>query len=117
MMPRAFMEFWPNRLCCGAVFGLLLGGCTAVDSAAELAGLKTNSGEPKAFVIEQRRPDADYVPVGTTISRPAKRKTVEEFKKLEAELQAKQISNEAAGTQARRLGNTPPPAPATLPKD
>ncbi|PTM43538.1 hypothetical protein [Bosea sp. 124] len=37
------------------------------------------------------------------------------FKKIEAELDAKRLSNEAAGNQAKSLGATPPPKPATLP--
>lgn len=100
-----------------ALVALLIGGCTAVRGAAELTGLATTPGEPKPFVVEQRPQNPQYVPVGTSITRSAPRKTVEEFKKLEAELAAKQISNEAAGTQARSLGATPAPAPAKLPAD
>jgi hypothetical protein len=38
-----------------------------------------------------------------------------EFKTIEAELDAKRIANEAAGSRARSLGATAPPKPATLP--
>lgn len=100
-----------------ALLALLAGGCTVVRGAAELTGMATTPGEPKPFVVEQRPTDPQYVPVGTTVSRTAPRKTVAEFQQLEAELTAKQISNEAAGTQARALGATPPPAPAKLPTD
>lgn len=86
--------------------------------AAELTDLATKPGEPKPFVTETRPQDPKYIPIGTTVSREAKRKTVDDFKALEAELDAKRISNEAAGTQAQDLGKAlPPPAPAPLPKD
>lgn len=42
-------------------------------------------------------------------------KTRAEFKKIEAELDARRISNDAAGTQAQALGKAlPPPAPAKV---
>lgn len=98
--------------CAGALLGMLLGGCGVMRGAAELTDMATTPGEPKPFVLETRPPDPKYVPVGSAISREAKRKTVAEFKQLEAELEAKRISNEAAGSQAQTLGMTPPPAPA-----
>jgi hypothetical protein len=94
-----------------------LGGCGAARGVAELTDLATTPGEPKPFVAETRPQDPKYIPIGTTVTREAKRKTVDEFKALEAELEAKRISNEAAGQQAQELGKTPPPAPATLPKE
>lgn len=97
--------------------GLALGGCEATRGVAEMTDLATKPGEPKPFVLDTRPREPKYIPIGTTVTRPAKRKTVEEFKALEAELEAKRISNEAAGTQAQGLGKTPPPAPAVLPKD
>ncbi|MEN5083993.1 hypothetical protein ABE438_16045 [Bosea sp. TWI1241] len=101
-----------------AVTGLLataLAGCEAARGVAEFADLATKPGEAKPFVVETRPQDARYIPVGTTVSRDAKRMTVEDFKKLEAELEAKRVSNAAAGTQAQSLGQTAPPAPAKLP--
>lgn len=97
--------------------GAALGGCGAVRGAAELTDLATTPGEPKPFVTETRPQDPKYIPIGTTVTRQAKRKTVDEFKALEAELEAKRISNEAAGAQAQGLGKTAPPAPAVLPKE
>ena len=97
--------------------GLALGGCEATRGVAEMTDLATKPGEPKPFVLDTRPREPKYIPIGTTVTRSAKRKTVEEFKALEAELEAKRISNEAAGTQAQGLGKTPPPAPAVLPKD
>ncbi|MBN9447025.1 MAG: hypothetical protein J0I67_08930 [Bosea sp.] len=91
---------------------MLLGGCEAARGVAEFTDLATKPAEPKPFVLETRPQDPKYVPVGSAVTRDAKRKTVEEFKKLEAELEAKRISNEAAGVQAQSLGKTPPPAPA-----
>lgn len=98
--------------------GVVLGGCEATRGVAELTDLATKPGEPKPFVVETRPQDPKYIPIGTTVSREAKRKTVDEFKKLEAELDAKRISNEAAGAQAQTLGKAlPPPAAPTLPKE
>ena len=91
--------------------GAALGGCEAARGGAELTDLATKPGDPKPLVTETRPQDPKYIPIGTTVSREAKRKTVDEFKKLEAELDAKRISNEAAGTQAQHLGKVlPPPA-------
>lgn len=96
--------------------GAALGGCEAARGVAELTDLATKPGDPKPFVAETRPQDPKYIPIGTTVSREAKRKTVDEFKKLEAELDAKRISNEAAGTQAQQLGKVlPPPAPPPAP--
>jgi hypothetical protein len=100
-----------------ALVAVLLGGCEAARGVAELTDLATEPGEPKPFVTETRPQDPKYIPIGTTVTREAKRKTVDEFKALEAELEAKRISNEAAGSQAQALGKTPPPAPAALPKE
>lgn len=99
-----------------------LGGCQAARGVAEMTDFATTPGEPKPFVVETRPQDPRYIPIGTTVSRQAKRKTVDEFKKLEAELEAKRTSNEAAGSQAQTLGKVlpppaPPPAPPPLPKE
>ena len=111
-MPQALVRTSSKVVCAAALLGLLLGGCEAVRGAAELTDMATKPGEPKPFVLETRPQNPNYVPVGSTIKRDAKRKTVEEFKKLETELEAKRISNEAAGSQAQSLGKTSPPAPA-----
>lgn len=102
--------------------GIALGGCEAARGVAVMTDLATKPGEPKPFVTETRPQDPKYIPIGTTVTREAKRKTVDEFKKLEAELDAKRISNEAAGTQAQTLGKAlpppaPPPAPPPLPTE
>ncbi len=102
--------------------GAMLGGCQAARGVAEMTDFATTPGEPKPFVIETRPQDPKYIPIGTTVTRQAKRKTVDEFKKLEAELDAQRISNEAAGTQAQSLGKVlpppaPPPAPPPLPTE
>jgi hypothetical protein len=95
-----------------------LGGCQAARGVAEMTDFATTPGEPKPFVVETRPQDPRYIPIGTTVTRQAKRKTVDEFKKLEAELEAKRISNEAAGSQAQTLGKVlPPPAPPPQPKE
>ena len=98
--------------------GVALGGCGAARGVAEFTDLATKPGDPKPFVTETRPQDPKYIPIGTTVSREAKRKTVDEFKALEADLDAKRISNEAAGTQAQELGKVlPPPAPPPMPKE
>ena len=93
------------------------GGClqgTPVQSAAQITGFSTTPGEPKDFVKEGRVGDVNYIPVGTKIDRPAKRITPGEFKALEGQLDAQRGSNEAAASQAKVLGSTPPPAPPTV---
>ncbi|HEV7328917.1 MAG TPA: hypothetical protein VGN91_27985 [Bosea sp. (in: a-proteobacteria)] len=102
--------------------GAVLGGCQAARGVAEMTDFATTPGEPKPFVVETRPQDPKYIPIGTTVSRQAKRKTVDEFKKLEAELEAKRTSNVAAGSQAQSLGKVlpppaPPPSPPPLPKE
>ena len=101
---------------------IALGGCESARGIAEATDFATTPGQPKPFVVETRPQDPRYIPIGTTVTRQAKRKTVEEFKKLEAELEAKRISNDAAGSQAQSLGKVlpppaPPPAPPPLPAD
>lgn len=98
-----------------AAQGLTLSGCVGdgpVKGLAEATGMATTPQESKPFVKETRRAEADYIPVGSSVTRAAPRKKPEDFKKLEADLEAKRISNEAAGSQAQQLGATPPPAPA-----
>lgn len=92
--------------------GLATAGCSK--DIAEATGMATTAQESKPFVRESRRADADYIPVGSSVTRTAQRKPPDDFKKLEAELEAKRLSNEAAGTHAQQLGSTPPPAPAPV---
>lgn len=100
-----------------AAFGTAAAGCAGEGgkAIAEAAGMATTPQEAKSFVQETRPADSAYIPVGSAVTREAARKPVDDFKKMEAELEAKRISNEAAGTQAKSLGATPPPKPATLP--
>ncbi|PZO01992.1 MAG: hypothetical protein DCF30_05975 [Hyphomicrobiales bacterium] len=126
----------------------VLAGCVGEGSAtktvAEATGFATTANEPKAWVVESRSSNSDYIPIGTVVvsnplcsdtlprpgiekdwlgreyevSRPVepcKRKA--DFKKIEAGLQTKGQSNIAQGERARSLGKAlPPPAPAkTLP--
>jgi len=101
-----------------AATGLVMAGCAndgAGKAVAEAAGMATTPQESKPFVKESRLAGADYIPVGSVITREAKRKPVADFKTLETELEAKRLGNEAAGTQAKALGATPPPQPAIIP--
>lgn len=102
-----------------AAQGLVLSGCSGSGSMkgiAEATGMATTAQESKPFVKATRRADADYIPVGTSVTRAAPRKPPEDFKKLEADLEAKRLANEAEGVQAQQLGATPPPAPAVIPQ-
>lgn len=94
----------------------LLASCTADGSlhgAAEATGLATTPQEAKPFVKETRPARVGFVPVQSTASRAAVRMEPSQFEAIEAELEAKRLSNEAAGAQARALGTKlPPPAPA-----
>ena len=56
--------------------GTALGGCGAARGVAEFTDLATKPGDPKPFVTETRPQDPKYIPIGTTVSRQAKRKTV-----------------------------------------
>jgi len=67
---------------------------------------------------------APFVPAGQAakfVYRPDTRNPNEDckprtdFKKLEAELEAKRTANEAAGNTAKALGTTAPPKPAPVP--
>lgn len=100
------------------VVGMALAGCGSDEGfkgVAEAAGLATTPQQSKAFVREARPNDLEYVPVGSSVTRAAPRKPVEDYKKIEAALEAKQKANAAAGDTAKALGATPPPEPAKLP--
>lgn len=109
------------KICCQlALLGALapaLGGClqgTPIQSAAQATGFSTTPTEPKDFVKEARLGEVNYIPVGSKIARPAKRITPAEFKAMESQLDAQRGSNEAAASQAKVLGSTPPPAPPKI---
>lgn len=100
-----------------AAIALALGGCAGdgpVKTVAEVAGMATTPQESRKFVQDTRPTDSQYIPVGTVAKRDATRKTVPEFKAIEAQLEAQRTSNDAAGTQAKQLGSTPPPKPAEV---
>ncbi|WP_377847521.1 hypothetical protein [Bosea sp. UC22_33] len=102
------------------VVGTALAGCGSGEGfkgVAEAAGLATTPQESKAFVRETRPADLEYVPIGSSVTRTAPRKPVQDYKKIEAALEAKQKANAAAGDTAKALGATPPPAPAVLPRN
>ena len=96
-----------------------LGGCAqkadSPKSLAEITGFTTRVPDPKPFVIEARPSDPAYMAVGVTVKREAVKKTTTDFKAIEQSLDAVKGSNESAGTQAKALGATPPPAPPPVP--
>ncbi len=69
----------------------------------------------EALRQETRQADAEYIPVGSSVTRNVQRKVLEDFKKIESQLEAKRNANEAAGNTARQLGATPAPEPAKVP--
>lgn len=102
------------------VVGAALAGCGSDEGfkgVAEAAGLATTPQESKAFVRETRPADLEYVPIGSKVTRTAPRKPAEDYKKIEAALEAKQKANEAAGNTAKALGATPAPQPAKIPQN
>ncbi len=118
MSPDAPMTKLLRILTAGAALAVL-GGCAGNETlkgVAEISGFATTPQESKPFVQASRPEDPAYVPVGRVVTRTAPRKPVAEFKTLEAELEAKRLSNEAAGSQATALGKVlPPPAPPPTP--
>lgn len=95
-----------------------LGGCvgegSATRSVAQVTGLATTPQDSKPWVQQTRRAEADYIPVGTAVTRAAPRRSVDEFKKIEAGLESRRQRNEAAGNTAKSLSTSPPPAPAKV---
>jgi len=102
-------------LCALALGMAACAGSPGAKSVAEAAGIATTPQDAKDFVTATRREDATYIPVGTVVVRKQKRKTVDEFKKLESDLEARRVSTDAAGSQARTLGKVlPAPKPAEI---
>lgn len=100
--------------------GMALAGCAegeGVKGVAEAAGLATTPQESKSFVRATRPAELEYIPVGSSVTRAAARKPVEDFKKIETQLEAQRSANEAAGNTARALGATPAPKPAEIPQN
>jgi hypothetical protein len=110
-----------NPLLLSAVLlvGAALAGCAGEDGLkgpAEAIGMATTPQESKGFVRATRPAELEYIPVGTSITRAAPRKPVEDYKTIESGLEAKQKANQAAGETARALGaSTTAPAPAQVP--
>jgi hypothetical protein len=117
-MPPAAGLLRRARVSAAAVLLAALGGCVGEGSAtrgvAEATGLATTPQESKPWVQQTRRAGADYIPVGTVATRAAPRRSVEEFKRIEAGLESRRLRNEAAGNTARSLATTPAPAPAQV---
>lgn len=120
-MPMEFSAKKPLLMPAALVaLGVSLAGCGSDEGfkgVAEAAGLATTPQESKAFVRETRPAELQYVPIGTSVTRAAPRKPVEDYKKIEAGLEAKRKANDAAGNTARTLGATPPPQPAKIPQN
>lgn len=119
-MPRpATARFTGKTLLVALACAPLLAGCASdgpLKGVAEVAGFATTPQDSKPFVQATRPADAAYVPVQSSVKREAVRMTPTDFKAIEAELEAKRLSNEAAGVQAKQLGTQlPPPAPAIAP--
>jgi hypothetical protein len=92
-----------------------LAHCAGPDSAvhplAVAVGAAHADPKIKPFVAETRPAELKYIPVGTSVTRPARKLTPAEFAAYEAELNNRKAADAAAGVAAQRLGATPPPAP------
>lgn len=97
-----------------------LAGCASdggvVKTVAKLPGFAADAPDPKDFVKETRPEDPQFIPVGTKITREARKMTPAEFKAIEADLDAQRLKNESAGAEAKAAGATPPPAPLKVPQ-
>ncbi len=109
-----------KRLFLVLVPALALAGCQTanqiVKAPAKLVGFAADAPDPKDFVKQSRPDELNYIPVGTKVTREAKKMTPAEFRAIEADLDAARTRNEAAGAEAKIAGTTPPPAPLKLPQ-
>ena len=104
---------WKSPIVACVALAALSAGCSeGTRGLAEATGFATTAQESKAFVRESRPAETAYIPVGTSVTRTAPRKEVNDFKALEAELERKRLANEVLGAEAKIMGATPPPQPA-----
>jgi hypothetical protein len=110
-----------RRCAAACVLLAVLAGCTEtnpVRDAAQGVGLASRPSEPADFVRQSRASaPSGFMPVGVSAPpRPLRRKSAEEFKAMEAALEADRRRLEADGASARRAGATPPPKPPPAPR-
>ncbi|ACA20092.1 conserved hypothetical protein [Methylobacterium sp. 4-46] len=95
-----------------ALSACVLDGSNPVRDAARAIVPAPKPVEAPDFVARSRRPDIDYVPVGTSAPpRPVRAKSAAGVKDLEAELDASRRRNEAKGRDAAGAGAAAKPAP------
>jgi hypothetical protein len=94
------------------------GEANPVRDAAQSIGLAGRPSPPAPFVVESRdRAPTGFQPVGVDAPpRAARRKTAEEFRALESQLEADRQRLEAEAAAARQAGATPPPAVPRAPQ-
>ncbi len=94
------------------------GEANPVRDAARSVGLAGQPSPPAPFVVESRdRAPTGFQPVGVDAPpRAARRKTAEEFRAMETQLDADLRRLEAEAAAARRAGATPPPAAPNAPR-
>lgn len=106
-------------ICAALLCGVALAGCEGggpVKGAAKLTGFATDTPESKDFVKATRPDELEYIPVGSKVDRPTAKMTPAQFKEIEADLDARRVSNEQEGARTKAAGATPPPAPIRLPQ-
>ncbi len=98
---------------------ILLAGCNSnpVRDAFVSVGAGPPPDQAPVFVRESRPGRLDYIPIGRTApERASAARTTDEVKAAEAELDRVRTRNEAARNRAVEAGSTPPPEPATAPR-
>jgi hypothetical protein len=93
----------------------VLAGCgeaNLVRDAAQGVGLAGRPSESTDFVRESRATSpSGFMAVGVNApARPEPRKTADQFRALEQQLDAEKTRLEAEGVRLRQAGATPPPA-------
>lgn len=88
------------------------GDVNPVRDAVVATGIASGPKEGQDFVRATRRAGIDYMPVGVSApDRTIRKKTPEEVKALEAELDAARSGNEARAAQARQQAAPGEPTP------
>ncbi|KMO20966.1 hypothetical protein [Methylobacterium platani] len=103
---------------------LLTGGCVldgaSVRDAAKSAGFGPKEVAAPDFVVQSRRGNGDFLPVGVSAPpRETRAKSAAGVQQLEAELDASRQRNEAKGRDAAKVGGAvkPPAPPRVLPAE
>jgi hypothetical protein len=107
------------RLALAAALSAGLSACAGdqnpVRDAFVGAGLGTTLPKRPDFVEASRPASTEYMPVGVSAPpRPSAKRTPEQVKALEAELDGTRARNQSSADEARRLATTPAPEPVRV---